>query len=144
MVCEMYGNALLARRLPRYTRYRILCDTVPACRAHVHMLQFLRMREDSSRGPTTCLFYPWKQLLTNPSLCMQIETLILRALPSGFMLLYCIQLVNTYYIYTVHVVEWKSRIIQYTVNFVYCCIYHYSANPTEGFLHAYNTRAGTA
>ena len=66
----------------------------PPCRAHIHMftiIQFLRVRANIHtvlEGQQHAR-KQWarKQLLTNPSLCMQYRN----TCPSGFMLLYCIQ-----------------------------------------------------
>ena len=79
-----------------------VCDTIPPCRVNVHMLtiiQFLRARANIHtvlEGQQHVYCIQGNSGLENsywpiPHFVCSIETLIPRALPSGFMLLYCIQ-----------------------------------------------------
>ena len=90
--------------LLRYTRYCI-CDTVPPCRAHVHMLtliQFLRARKNIHTILEACFLYPWKQWARNnywpiPRFVCNIKALI----PWDLCFYTAYKLVNNYYTNTV-------------------------------------------
>ena len=99
--------------------YRI-CDTVPPCRAHFHMFTIITVPEGtegkhsySSWRPITCLLYPrtqWarKQLLTNPSLCIQYRNTHL----SGFALGIYASLLHT------NLRNWSITITYVTIRYI--------------------------